>query len=282
MFHYDERIDPDRYYREHYATFSQYVGRYAFASRFLGPDARVLDIGCGCGYGTTALTEAPGRLVVGLDRAADAVGYARGRYAEHPVTFLRGHAGDLPVRSGTIDGVVGMEMIEHIRDAASVVSEACRVLRPGGVLIVSTPNRLVSGAGDVPDNPYHVKEYTPDEFRALLSKHFPRVAVYGQRLTTPFLTQRENMTRLSHNAALLHNELHAVRSRLLLDERWTGLLWLKRLARWIVRRPAEGGTEFDRGFRHGEYVMSGGADWDIAPYDIDQAPVLVAVCRKPS
>jgi SAM-dependent methyltransferase len=101
-----------------------------------GP-AVVLDVGCGDGSSleTTALGN-PGHQFAGVDWSADGLRRARSR----GLTVLRGGLDALPVASGTADVVIMSELIEHLVDTDGAVAEVRRVLRPGGSLLLSTPN----------------------------------------------------------------------------------------------------------------------------------------------
>jgi len=291
MFKHEERITPHRYYSEFYSTYANYIGRYHFAARFIGPNATVLDLGCGCGYGSAHLAEAPGRLVFGLDQSTEATGYGRSHYPSSRLRFVRAGATAVPLRTGTVDAVVAMEMIEHVEDAKGVLSEAKRVLKPAGVLLVSTPNRLVTGTVDKPSNPYHVREYSPEEFSALLKGSFDEITLYGQDVTPSFTACQDNMARIWHNLSLiplLYEELHALRARLEMDERLTGLSWLRRLKRLLFGRgrvegggsTVDGRPDLNQAFRHAQALVNSVADFDHQPYRLDTAPILVALCRK--
>lgn len=79
------------------------------------------------------------------------------------------------IPSESFDYVISFQVIEHIRDDVGAVSEMSRVLRPGGKLIISTPNRHMS----LTRNPWHVREYTPEDFRKLLGCYFSEVETLG-------------------------------------------------------------------------------------------------------
>jgi SAM-dependent methyltransferase len=192
------------------------------------------------------------------------------------------------MKPGSVDAVVAMEMIEHVQDDKAVVSEVRRILKPGGLFIVSTPNRLVTGSGEKPDNPFHVREYTPEEFTNLLRQAFNEISLYGQARTQAFRAHQENMAQVWHNLSLipaLYDQLHALRSRLDLYERVTGLALLRRLKRWLLTgnravRDRSEQADLHQAFRHAQAVMTGMADCAIVPYEVDRATVLVAVCRN--
>jgi ubiquinone/menaquinone biosynthesis C-methylase UbiE len=289
MFHHEERLVPDRCYADYYSTFAEYLGRYEFAARFLSSRAIVLDLGCGCGYGAAHLTAAPARRVVGIDRSQDGTHYARKHYASTRLSFVTAGATSIPMKPGSLDAVIAMELIEHVQDDKAVLSEVKRVLKPGGVFVASTPNRLVTGSGEKPANPFHVREYTPQEFRAFLRQAFNEVSIYGQAVTPAFRVYQDNMARIWHNLSLipvLYEQLHALRSRLELYERFTGLALLRRLKRRLLLgkqgtpgRSGEQLLDLNQEFRHAQALVNSMADWAITPYKVDLASVLVAVCR---
>jgi len=140
--------------------------RYAAARTRTG---RLLDLGCGTGYGSAELAAGPAR-VVGLDRVAPAP-EARGSEAR----FVRGELGALPFAGGSFAVVVSFQVIEHLLDPTAYLRETARVLGPAGTLLLTTPNRLQSDR----ENPYHVHEYTADELAAALSKWFGAVEMLG-------------------------------------------------------------------------------------------------------
>jgi len=147
--------------------------RHEAAYEFLLPyatdaTATVLDVGCGEGYGAARFAGAAGR-VVGVDYDAGTVAHAATRY--RTARFVRGNLAALPVRSASVDVLATLQVIEHVWDHAQFVGECRRVLRPGGRLLVTTPNRLTFSPGrDTPDNPFHTHEFTAAELRELLSR----------------------------------------------------------------------------------------------------------------
>ncbi len=165
-------VDPD--------LWNEHRSRYLFAAR-LCRNKRVLDVGCGTGYGAGDLAR-PAASVIGLDVAEEAVRYARQHYGRPNLAFLQASATALPLRDGTIDLVVAFEIIEHVDDWASLLRESRRVLAPGGQFIVSTPNkdfysesRRLSGP-----NPYHRHEFDFEEFQRELTNHFSHVSFFLQ------------------------------------------------------------------------------------------------------
>ncbi|HEX4090794.1 MAG TPA: class I SAM-dependent methyltransferase [Trebonia sp.] len=107
--------------------------------RDVGSPALVVDVGCGDGAATSLAAQVnPGHRIVGVDWSADALGRARSR----GLTVVRAEVEPtgLPIASGCADVVVMSELIEHLIDPDSALEEARRVLKPGGTLLLSTPN----------------------------------------------------------------------------------------------------------------------------------------------
>jgi SAM-dependent methyltransferase len=177
-----ERIIPDEpECRPGTLTYETHAERYQFAGAY-ATGKSVLDIACGVGYGSQVLIDNGAARVVGGDISPEAIGYAEQRYASPRVSFAIMAAEDIPLSTGSIDCAVSLETIEHIPNPRGFLRELDRVLKPGGTLVISTPNRATYGLGrDAPDNPYHTQEYTLEEFRELLSIHFERITVFSQR-----------------------------------------------------------------------------------------------------
>ena len=157
---------------------NEHLARYAFAAR-LAHGKRVLDAGCGAGYGSAELA-GQAASVTGADLAADAVDFARAHYGVPNLAFEQASCDRLPHRDGCFDLVVAFEVIEHLEGWREFLLEARRVLAPGGQLIVSTPNKLyyTESRGVQGANPFHVHEFDFGEFRGALESVFPHVALF--------------------------------------------------------------------------------------------------------
>jgi SAM-dependent methyltransferase len=127
----------------------------------------VLEAGCGEGYGARLIAGAAER-VIALDYDELTTTHVAAAYPE--LAVLRGNLASLPLRSGSVDVVANLQVIEHLWDQAGFLAECARVLRPGGRLLVTTPNRLTFSPGrDTPLNPFHTRELAPDELAELLA-----------------------------------------------------------------------------------------------------------------
>jgi SAM-dependent methyltransferase len=154
--------------------------RYLLA-RELARGRDVLDIACGEGYGSALMAQVA-TSVVGMDVAEDAVVHATAAYPAANLRFERGDARRIPLPDASVDLVVSFETLEHFVEHDEFLLEARRVLRPGGALLVSTPERDTYSPEALPANPYHAKELTEAEFDALLRAHFVHVTSQGQRV----------------------------------------------------------------------------------------------------
>ena len=149
-------------------TWQRHVAAYALCAELL-PPGRLLDLGCGIGHSFELL--AP-RTTVGVDLDPEALA---GQLRETHVADMR----DLPFPDGSFDSVLSVQSIEHVPDPERILAEARRVLRPGGVAVFVTPNRLTFGRPDEIIDPYHYVEYSADELERLCSAWFGEVEVRG-------------------------------------------------------------------------------------------------------
>ncbi|HEX9904619.1 MAG TPA: class I SAM-dependent methyltransferase [Propylenella sp.] len=152
-----------------------HVSRYRWAARSCA-GLRVLDVGCGCGYGAAILAEAA-RSVIGLDRNPEALAFARAHYSTSDrITW--GHA-ELPCRLPEADAVTCFELLEHLEDDLGALREmhAARAQQ----LLVSVPNEaaLPFAAGGFP---YHKRHYTIGQIATRLeAEGWAPIVVMGQR-----------------------------------------------------------------------------------------------------
>ena len=158
----------------------EHLHRYAMAKDFAAGKV-VLDIACGEGYGSAVLAGAAAR-VYGVDIAPDAIAHAKAKYQRPNVEFLTGRCADIPLADGAVDLVVSFETIEHHTEHKEMFAEIKRVLRPGGLMIMSSPDKLEYTERANHANAYHVKELYAEEFQQLVERYFTHVAILGQRV----------------------------------------------------------------------------------------------------
>lgn len=158
---------------------------YEFARGQFGAKDRVLDIACGDGYGCRILADQAGQ-VLGVDINGSLIAANRESNATSNISYDVGDCFALSLSDGAVTGATAMELIEHlpVDQVDNFVKEMRRVVKPGGSFICSTPQ---NSHGDIPVVPWHVKEYSVTELRAILERHFTSVKILssksGGRLT---------------------------------------------------------------------------------------------------
>lgn len=184
-----ERViaDQARSSPEAFAVYLMHEATYRFAEQYTR-GKRVLDFGCGSGYGSAQIAESAAR-VVGIDVSDDAVTYAIEHFTRDNLAFKRidGDA-PLPFADGSFDTVLSFQVIEHVPDPARYLTEIRRVLVPGGRLVLATPDRSTRLLpGQRPWNRWHLHEYGAAELDALLARFFSPVEVMGMTATPELL-----------------------------------------------------------------------------------------------
>ena len=141
---------------------------YEFARARL-PRGRVIELGCGSGYGTASLAGAAA-LLIGVDRVApDPQSRVSG------VHYLTADLAQLPLRAQSFDAALSFQVLEHLEDPLLLIRALARCLRPDGVALLSTPNAAMSDGV----NPYHLREYRADELTECLRLGFAEVELFG-------------------------------------------------------------------------------------------------------
>jgi SAM-dependent methyltransferase len=157
----------------------EHLHRYLLA-RELCREKDILDVASGEGYGTALLAQVA-RTATGIEIAQDAVEHAVASYSRPNLRYHQGDARTLRLPDASFDVVISFETIEHFTEHERFLLEIRRVLRSGGLLIVSTPDRDNYSPAETPANPYHSLELTIEEFRMLLARHFDHVETLTQR-----------------------------------------------------------------------------------------------------
>jgi SAM-dependent methyltransferase len=219
--------------------FQRHVVAYEWAARRLR-GLRVLDAGCGEGYGTAILASAASS-VVGVDLDRTIVRHAATTYARP--RFEAADLQALPYPDGSFEAIVSLQVIEHLPSPRDFLAEIARVLAPGGLAIVATPNRLTFSPEGI-RNPFHTFEFSPEELRGVLGESFTVQEVLGT-----FHAARIRIVEL-----LLRKPFH---ERLIAQAapQWPG--WLRKLVARV--RPA---------------------DFAIRPSSLDRSLDLIAVARR--
>lgn len=181
-----------------------HIQRYVFARKFVEKKV-VLDIACGEGYGSFLLAENAKR-VEGVDNSNVAINEAVLKYKKENLSFSEGDATWLGFDDAVFDVVISFETIEHlsVNDQRKFLVELRRVLKPGGLLVISTPDKNIYGWGY---NPFHLHELSKKEFSSLLKKFFETNSLYAQdrreRSTFPIRVVRWVIDKARHSVMWL-------------------------------------------------------------------------------
>lgn len=168
----------------------EHLLRYLFSSQFV-KHKKVLDLGCGSGYGSRILKALGAKEVFGVDISKEAVEYARSTYGNQNVKFLTADVEKLPLFKERFDTIAAFEILEHLQNHNSFLKGIKKNLKPDGIFLVSTPNKYT-----YPEkNPFHLKELFPDQFETLLKEYFTYVHLFNQQ----FLFSNSIQPQKRHN-----------------------------------------------------------------------------------
>jgi SAM-dependent methyltransferase len=216
---------------------------------------RILDLGCGTGYGTAELAGAL-PCVFAIDRISPD---AEARHAR--AHFVRADAGGIPLRPASLDMVVSFQVIEHLDEPDVYLDSIARLLRPDGLALISTPNLLESDR----ENPFHVREYTASELAQMLRRHFAEVEMLGVSATP-------------EPKAYYDARLASIRRIVRIDPLGLRKVLPRRLIDWLFGRLA---VVVRRGIQQSDGLPAVTvADFPILPAR-DDCLDLMAVCRAP-
>jgi 2-polyprenyl-3-methyl-5-hydroxy-6-metoxy-1,4-benzoquinol methylase len=165
---------------------SEHLARYAFARRYVH-GKRVLDAGCGTGYGSAELAQSAAE-VTGVDIAPDAIEYARANYPIAGLEFVEASCTAVPFPADSFDVVVAFEVIEHLADYRAFLDECARMLTCEGLLMVSSPNKryYTRTRAESGPNPFHEHEFEAAEFVHELERVFRNVRLLVQNRVESF------------------------------------------------------------------------------------------------
>jgi SAM-dependent methyltransferase len=257
----EPRLDPSQFeQRVDSPWWSVHSARYRFALDYVN-GKRVLDIACGTGYGMAMMLESAAG-VIGIDIDLDSAKKAKlaSKTQRSGVAVADGCA--LPFADGSFDVVTSFETVEHLDARPQFLAELRRVLKSNGVLVLSTPNaHYTLPVAGKPRNPYHVHEYTPQELQKELSTYFGQMDLLGQDLTprfqiSPFWDDQERMPKT-------------------LRARMRRLIW-----RVLYRLPGKMADILSNAL-WGHKFLPTPEDFVFQREIVNQAPVTVAICRRP-
>ncbi len=160
----------------------EHLNRYHFVIHQIDLSGKiVLDIASGEGYGSDLLAKFSLK-VFGIDIDQETVFHAKNNYQRDNLTFIQGNATSLPLTDHSVDVVVSFETIEHHNRHEEMCAEIKRVLKPEGVLIISSPDRYYYSDSRHHKNDYHIRELYYEEFMDLINSYFKKTRFYSQRI----------------------------------------------------------------------------------------------------
>lgn len=160
---------------------NEHLTRYNLASEYVKGKI-VVEMGCGMGYGTYAMSQNGAKKVYGIDIDKSAIEFAIKNYNHSSITYLNESATKSSITANYADVVIAFEVIEHLQNPRELINEVLRILKPGGTFILSTPNRSTS----LKDNPFHIKEFKFTELNSFLND-FKVKRYYGQGIAFTYL-----------------------------------------------------------------------------------------------
>jgi len=196
-----------------FSSFANHIQRYNFAEHYCS-GRQVLDAGCGIGYGSAYLAMNGALGVVAVDISDEAMAEAKRLYRRDNLRFVKGDVERLTEISdlgGPFDVVINFENIEHLANPTRFLTGVKQILTNDGTLVVSTPNGQLTERDQFGNikNPFHVREFTEDEFRKMLEQFFGSVELLGQWKTNEMLARLDFEKRLFDNLCELYYSPYA-------------------------------------------------------------------------
>lgn len=157
----------------------EHLHRYSIVNEYI-ENKIVLDIACGEGYGSNIMSETA-EFVYGVDIDKETIELATQKYKKQNLKYLSGDATKIPLEDNSVDIVISFETIEHHDQHEKMMEEIKRVLKPNGLMIISTPDKLFYS--DIPKfaNKFHVKELYKKDFYNLVNTYFSNVQMLRQK-----------------------------------------------------------------------------------------------------
>jgi ubiquinone/menaquinone biosynthesis C-methylase UbiE len=257
-----------------YLMYLRHLAAYRFVlSKF--NTSRIIDLGCGTSYGTELMADSAG-IVVGLDRASEALPYST--KTKDKLWFFVADVCQLPFSDSSFNLAVSFQVIEHIRNVHFYLREAHRVLSKDGMLVISTPNRLLRlWPLERPWNPYHVKEYSQTTLRHLLKEYFSEVKIFGLQAIPEIEFKERKRLRQAwwwHYKTLILENIQ----KLPLGEQ--GIRVTRKLKRELFPlNKVESSTKIFIDNHLFRDIYSSESFW-VSDSDVNKRMDLIAVCRK--
>lgn len=174
-----ERLHPDFYQKDvvNYLLYEKHLFAYDYIKKFLFPGVKVLEIGCGDGYGANYINRKDIRFEA-IDISSEAVNIAKSKYKN--IKFKSFNGVDYNYPDNTFDLIISFQVIEHVNDVNLYLSQIKRILKPNGILVITTPDRRYRLADEQkPWNPFHLREYDIKTYKKDIQNIFPNTTIYS-------------------------------------------------------------------------------------------------------
>lgn len=158
---------------------AEHIHRYNEVLKIIKSTDTLLDIACGTGFGSNILAKKAAQ-VIGGDIDKTTIAENNTIYNKDNLTFQELDGTKLPFDDNTFDVLVSFETIEHTIHYDEMIKEFKRVVKPTGKLFISTPNFYLNSPSGIVTNPFHTQEFTPDDFKVLISTYFQKFEIFGQ------------------------------------------------------------------------------------------------------
>lgn len=159
----------------------EHLHRYEEVIKSLMGNETILDIACGSGFGTHLLSTHSTNKVFGGDLSIEAITLCNNSWNKDNLSYEIMNGTKLKFEDNTFDVVVSFETIEHTTMFNEMVKELKRVVKPNGIIYLSTPNSKINSPNGIVTNPYHAQEWDYEEFCKIVNKHFNSYKIFGQK-----------------------------------------------------------------------------------------------------
>lgn len=158
-------------------SLKSHLNRYLWTSLAV-KDKDILDIACGCGYGSKIMSEYA-KSVTAVDVDEKTIEYAKKFFNDPKINYVVSSLENFTSKK-KFDGVISFETIEHIADENMYILKIKELMKRDGFFVVSTPVANKNGKNDI--NDYHVNEFTEERFKCFLNEHFMNVEFFVQEM----------------------------------------------------------------------------------------------------
>jgi len=265
-----ERIFPEHFLqtKHTYLLSLRLLFAYEYVKQIIPKNSAVLEVGCGPGYGTNYLSNHV-KHIIGLDIDKNVIQYASDKYSSENCSFKFYNGLKIPYDDNTYNAVVSFQVIEHLQDDINYLAEIRRILKTGGIYILTTPNRTHRvKPNQKPWNRFHVREYSPDELGNILKATFSEINVWGICGNDEIQGIEKARIKQAQQFAAL-DPLNLRRFIPASYETWI-VTWLKRVLRRTHKIP--GDNDFLNTYSTNDYC--------ITKNNVEDSLDLLAICKK--